>query len=157
MPARGRHRKPPQGAQVPANSQVTGKRNTQAKNERYARPLPLSVSAATNYAPNAPQLSWSQWLASWVGLVRGSKLTESDEMLVGYFDELTTSVWVQVTPPGTSSTGVGPSTQTRTARVLWDAGFFGKGSLSRSEPTWRTRKINEEKIKKQRERGMKGR
>jgi tRNA-splicing endonuclease subunit Sen2 len=89
--------------------------------------------------------------------VRGSNLTEADEMLVGYFDELTTSVWVQVTPPGTSSTGVGPSTQTRTARVLWDAGFFGKGSLSRSEPTWRTRKINEEKIKKQRERGMKGR
>ncbi len=27
--------------------------------------------------------------------------------------------------------------------ALWQRGFFGKGNLSRSEPTWRQRKVNE--------------
>ena len=82
-------------------------------------------------------------------------------MLIGYLDPSTASVWVQVTPDGLVTAGKLDSSsrvaaQTKAARVLWDAGFFGKGSLSRSEPTWRARKINEERVKLQRERGMKG-
>ncbi|EJU03466.1 hypothetical protein DACRYDRAFT_114863 [Dacryopinax primogenitus] len=42
------------------------------------------------------------------------------------YDPMTRSVWV---------TGKGD------VRVLWERGFFGKGSLSRSEPTWLTRRV----------------
>lgn len=39
----------------------------------------------------------------------------------GYFSSSTSSIHI---------------TDTKTARRLWEMGFFGKGSLSRSEPTW---------------------
>ena len=48
----------------------------------------------------------------------------------GYWDPLTRSVWV--TNPKDSTT-------------LWQRGFFGKGNLSRSEPSWLSRQINARK------------
>ena len=45
----------------------------------------------------------------------------------GVFDKLTKSVWV---------------TNHEQAMVLWHHGFFGKGDLSRSEPTWSARQEN---------------
>lgn len=45
----------------------------------------------------------------------------------GYFDPATRSVWV--------------STEKDT-KLLWQRGFFGKGDLSRSEPSWLARQIN---------------
>ena len=44
--------------------------------------------------------------------------------VLGVFDVTTQSVWVL---------------QSSHARLLWERGFFGKGSLSRSEPTWLAR------------------
>jgi len=38
-------------------------------------------------------------------------------------------------------------------KVLWQRGFFGKGNLSRSEPTWREREMGKEKVRRVRERG----
>lgn len=166
MPPRGRHRRPPppQPGAAPADggSQITGKRASQAKNERYAKPLPLQFSAPRG-KQKQKELSWSQWLSSWLG--GPTQEGGGDEVLVGYWDEMTSSVWVQVTPAhveaGPSKSGDLKSdarlaAQTKTCRDLWDSGFFGKGSLSRSEPTWRTRKLNEERVKLQRLRGMKG-
>lgn len=34
------------------------------------------------------------------------------------------------------------------AMVLWQRGFFGKGDLSRSEPSWLARQINARKLAK---------
>ncbi|KAG6850762.1 hypothetical protein H0H93_008800 [Arthromyces matolae] len=45
----------------------------------------------------------------------------------GIFDPWTRSVWV---------------TNARDTMVLWQRGFFGKGDLSRSEPSWLARQIN---------------
>lgn len=45
----------------------------------------------------------------------------------GIFDPITRSVWV---------------TNMDHCMILWQRGFFGKGDLSRSEPSWMARQIN---------------
>ncbi|CAO1631629.1 unnamed protein product [Parajaminaea phylloscopi] len=160
MPPKGRHRKPQGPAPAARGSgEITGKRATQAKNERYARPLPVTL--AGNQARSHSNTTWGEWFSSWMPFASssGKESAHSDD-LIGYWDPVTASVWVQVTPTGVTKAGKLDAasriaSQTRTCRSLWECGFFGKGSLSRSEPTWRTRKINEERVKKQREYGMK--
>jgi len=44
--------------------------------------------------------------------------------VIGVFDAATQSIWIL---------------RSEHARRLWERGFFGKGSLSRSEPTWLSR------------------
>ena len=48
----------------------------------------------------------------------------------GVWDPLTRSVWV---------------TNRKDSMTLWQRGFFGKGSLSRSEPSWLSRQVNARK------------
>ena len=48
------------------------------------------------------------------------------------FDSVTRSVWV---------------TDAGDATILWQRGFFGKGDLSRSEPSWLARQVNARKMK----------
>jgi tRNA-splicing endonuclease subunit Sen2 len=48
------------------------------------------------------------------------------------FDPVTRSAWVL---------------NTGDATILWQRGFFGKGDLSRSEPSWLARQINARKMK----------
>ena len=48
----------------------------------------------------------------------------------GYWDPLTRSVWV---------------TNPKDSVTLWQRGFFGKGNLSRSEPSWLSRQVNARK------------
>ncbi|KAF9786490.1 hypothetical protein BJ322DRAFT_1059914 [Thelephora terrestris] len=48
----------------------------------------------------------------------------------GYWDPLTRSVWV---------------TNPKDSAILWQRGFFGKGNLSRSEPSWLSRQVNARK------------
>lgn len=161
MPPKGRHRKPHAGPPRQSGApDITGKRASQAKNERYSRPLPVALVHANQGKRKSAQ-TWGQWLVSWLPTSFDQEESGHDAPLVGYWDPTTASVWVQVTPDGMTRAGKqdGSSriaSQTLTCRALWDSGFFGKGSLSRSEPTWRTRKINEEKVKLQREHGMRG-
>jgi len=51
----------------------------------------------------------------------------------GVYDAASNSVWVH---------------DVQEARILWEKGFFGKGSLSRSEPTWLTREVNSRRHEK---------
>lgn len=166
MPPRSRHRRPTPGTNKPAGgNEITGKRNTQAKNQRYARPLPVRVQPPATAKGKSSQ-SWWQGVQSWVAYMVGSTsiIQEEEPMLVAYWDATTCSAWVQVSvnedgdDGDSAAAAAGPSWQShsRTAQQLWTSGFFGKGSLSRSEPTWKMRKVNEEKVKRQRERGMKG-
>ncbi|PWN38225.1 uncharacterized protein FA14DRAFT_119851 [Meira miltonrushii] len=39
-------------------------------------------------------------------------------------------------------------------RLLWECGFFGKGTLSRSEPSWKTREMQHLKVARQRAKGI---
>jgi tRNA-splicing endonuclease subunit Sen2 len=85
----------------------------------HARPLPLSVYPIPNFIPHNP-LSLLRVaylvLRDWVAPPSSHATTYS-----GYFSEATQSV--HVTDPAT-------------VRALWEMGFFGTGTLSRSEPNW---------------------
>lgn len=82
----------------------------------YAHPLPVVFSQ--------PEPSRIQSILSFLGL----SLTRIDNPhCEGVFDPYTRSVWVSNSDHVT---------------VLWRRGFFGKGDLSRSEPSWYTRQLN---------------
>ena len=89
-------------------------------NQIHALPLPLTVYPLPTLIPHNPlsllhiafvYLRQLIWMPSSVPKPRYS----------GYFSSETRSVHV---------------TDPRSVRALWEHGFFGKGSLSRSEPTW---------------------
>lgn len=66
---------------------------------------------------------------SYVGLGLSRKIV-LNPCCEGYWDPLTRSVWV---------------TNPKDSRTLWQRGFFGKGNLSRSEPSWLSRQLNARK------------
>ncbi|KAF9445968.1 hypothetical protein P691DRAFT_777199 [Macrolepiota fuliginosa MF-IS2] len=82
----------------------------------YAHPLPLLF-------PHPPT-SRIQSILAFLGL----SLTRIDNPhCEGVFDSCTRSVWVS---------------RSEDVEALWRRGFFGKGDLSRSEPSWYTRQLN---------------
>ncbi|KKK12360.1 putative tRNA-splicing endonuclease subunit Sen2 [Aspergillus rambellii] len=80
-------------------------------------PLPLSVHPLPPLIPHNP-LSIISVLLSYLTYVIAPP---QDEVYSAYFDSEASSVHV---------------TDEKTVRALWEMGFFGKGSLSRSEPSW---------------------
>ncbi|EIN06185.1 hypothetical protein PUNSTDRAFT_73149 [Punctularia strigosozonata HHB-11173 SS5] len=104
------------------NRQNRGKGGAQRANNNkiYAYPLPLVF---------APVESPSQRLLAFLGLSSGIRVLNPH--CTGVFDRDTKSVWV---------------IDTADAQKLWRGGFFGKGNLSRSEPSWLARQINARKL-----------
>ncbi|PCH44376.1 hypothetical protein WOLCODRAFT_133194 [Wolfiporia cocos MD-104 SS10] len=99
-------------------SQKSGARR--GENSRiYAHPLPLELVQAPP--------SWSAYILQLFG-ISGPRVLNPH--CVGVYDAETRSVWV---------------TNARDMMILWRRGFFGKGDLSRSEPSWRTRQISARK------------
>jgi tRNA-splicing endonuclease subunit Sen2 len=90
------------------------------ENRIYANPLPIVFSS--------PEPSSTTSMLGLLGLSRNLVLNPHCE---GVYDEITRSVWV---------------VNKRDVLVLWRRGFFGKGDLSRSEPTWLARKINSKRM-----------
>ncbi|OSX64204.1 hypothetical protein POSPLADRAFT_1137972 [Postia placenta MAD-698-R-SB12] len=85
-------------------------------NTLYAHPLPLVL--------DQPPPTWSTHILGLFGLAGTRVLNPHCE---GVFDPATRSVWVL---------------NAKDLAILWTRGFFGKGDLSRSEPSWRTRQIS---------------
>jgi tRNA-splicing endonuclease subunit Sen2 len=85
-----------------------------ANNAIYANPLPVLFSDPATK------------VRSVLGLLGLSLTTVSNPHCEGVFDPATKSVWI---------------TGSRDSILLWQRGFFGKGDLSRSEPTWLSRQI----------------
>ncbi|KAJ3576460.1 hypothetical protein NP233_g418 [Leucocoprinus birnbaumii] len=85
----------------------------------YAHPLPIVFSEKTD----AP--SRIQSILSFLGLSLSNRI--DNPHCEGVFDPYTRSVWVS---------------KSEDVLVLWRRGFFGKGDLSRSEPSWYTRQLN---------------
>lgn len=80
--------------------------------QKYAQPLPVVLSKSRIYS-----------VLSFLGL----SLTRIDNPhCEGVFDPHTRSVWVS---------------RSDDVVLLWRRGFFGKGDLSRSEPSWHTRRL----------------
>lgn len=103
-------------------NKAAGRRND--NNRIYAHPLPLLF---TSPEPTSTS-SFSSLLGS-LGL-GGSRLEVLNPHCEGVFDPATRSVWV---------------TNAKDSRILWTRGFFGKGNLSRSEPSWLARQVNARK------------
>ena len=82
----------------------------------YANPLPLLF---LNSPPSR--------IRSVIGLLGLSLVEVINPHCEGFFDATTRSVWVF---------------QSKDAMLLWRRGFFGKGDLSRSEPSWLARQLN---------------
>ncbi|KAJ6581226.1 hypothetical protein B0H19DRAFT_1251454 [Mycena capillaripes] len=104
----------PSGRKGPVSGKAAGRRND--NNRIYACPLPIVFW----YPPPTRTRSI-------LGLL-GLTLTKVETpQCQGVFDEATRSVWVSTKNDST---------------ILWRRGFFGKGDLSRSEPSWLARQIN---------------
>lgn len=109
------------GAAPMPNVKGAGKKATLAKRQLYSNPLPVgrTPSKRTQTEP----LSWWDWfneLSKWV--YDGASTAP---VYRAWYDDMTKSVWMY---------------DTGEAHQLWTQGFFGKGNLSRSEPTWVARK-----------------
>ncbi|KAG9001486.1 tRNA splicing endonuclease subunit sen2 [Tulasnella sp. JGI-2019a] len=77
-----------------------------------------------------PDPAQASWLSALSYFKSSSKQIISNPDCVGILDVASRSVWV---------------VNARDMTILWQRGFFGKGSLSRSEPSWLTRRLNEVK------------
>ena len=105
---------------MPSSRQKSSQKAAALRNENnriYANPLPIIFDE-----PEQPP-SWHRAL----GLLGVSLTQVLNPHCEGTFDAATRSVWV---------------TDMKHAMVLWQRGFFGKGDLSRSEPSWLARQMN---------------
>jgi tRNA-splicing endonuclease subunit Sen2 len=85
----------------------------------HRKPLPLETFPVPLFIPHSPisyiQIAWS--------VLQGYIFPPNSHPIIyrGYWSRNTRSVHI---------------TDPKHVRALWEMGFFGKGSLSRSEPTW---------------------
>jgi tRNA-splicing endonuclease subunit Sen2 len=85
-------------------------------NKIYAHPLPVVF-----IDPPSPRFN------SVLGLLGLSLTRTQNPHCEGIFDPVTRSVWI---------------TNMDHSMTIWRRGFFGKGDLSRSEPSWLARQLN---------------
>lgn len=112
-----------------------GPRGKYAQNlKKYGTPLPILLSSSPlhssykdegGHVVDPAQATATSLLSSFVTTLNPAKQVEVPTV-IGTLDPQTQSVWV-TDPEG--------------MQILFNRGFFGKGTLSRSEPSWRQRRI----------------
>jgi tRNA-splicing endonuclease subunit Sen2 len=95
------------------SSPKKGGRKRNENNIIYANPLPITFSRIEN-----------SFVVTALGIFGVSPSRVLNPQCEGTFDPTTRSVWI---------------TNPRDSMVIWRRGFFGKGNLSRSEPSWLVR------------------
>ena len=98
------------------SSQKKAGRKRNENNIIYANPLPIVFSRIEN-----------RFAVTTLGIFGISPTRVLNPRCKGIFDPITRSIWV---------------TDPKDRMVLWRRGFFGKGNLSRSEPSWLVRLAN---------------
>jgi tRNA-splicing endonuclease subunit Sen2 len=116
----------------PRTGKFAGQRGRNNNHFKYGAPLPILLPCSPLY-PHAQQPDTSHdvaatsrllaWMASALTLHSESPI---NPMCSGTFDPMTKSVWV---------------TSQLDKHILFDRGFFGKGNLSRSDPSWWKRRV----------------
>ncbi|KAK4174397.1 putative tRNA-splicing endonuclease subunit sen-2 [Triangularia setosa] len=94
-------------------------------NQIYALPAPIRTFPLPTFYPNNP-ISLFHLVYAWLKQALSPPPAEPSVIHIGIWDPDTCSVHV----PDAAS-----------IRALWEQGFFGKGSLSRSEPNWLKREL----------------
>ncbi|KZT63647.1 hypothetical protein DAEQUDRAFT_719156 [Daedalea quercina L-15889] len=104
---------------TPSQNQQGGPKKGGARraenNRLYGHSLPITFEKSH---------SWTSHILGLFG-VSGTRMLNPH--CTGIFDPHSRSVWV---------------IDSKDAMIMWRRGFFGKGDLSRSEPSWRTRQIS---------------
>lgn len=128
----------PNGQPVEPNAVISETTQAKPKTQRpktkrpnyaqiHAKLLPLAIHPLPAFHPSNP-ISLLRLAYTWISHVLFPLQSHPEEQYIGYFSPETRSVHV---------------TDPRHARALWEMGFFGKGTLSRSEPSW----LQREKVK----------
>ncbi|KAF5875859.1 putative trna-splicing endonuclease subunit protein [Botrytis fragariae] len=95
----------------------------QQLNKLYGLPAPIRTFPLPTLIPHNP-LSLFHILYVWLSQTINRPSSHFDTLYQGWFSPETRSIHI---------------TDSRCIRGLWEQGFYGKGSLSRSEPSWLTR------------------
>ncbi|KAM4066573.1 hypothetical protein HRG_000658 [Hirsutella rhossiliensis] len=113
---------PPQapGPRGKATHTSPGAKRGPSIHQIYALPAPIRTFPLPTFYPGNP-LSLFHVASAWLGQVLSPPPAEPAVIHHGVWSEATTSVHV---------------TDDTSMRALWEQGFYGKGSLSRSEPNW---------------------
>lgn len=110
--------KPPDDASVVRTPAKNSRPRKPNYNHIHRNPLPIEVHPLPVLIPHNPLSLIAIALSYFTYIISPPP---PPKIYRGYFSSVTSSI--HVTDHGTS-------------RALWEMGFFGKGSLSRSEPTW---------------------
>lgn len=109
---------------TPQPSQPLTKRPPRRKGPNYAqihsKPLPLTTHPLPAFHPTHP-VSLLRLAYAFLSQLISPPNSHPEHLYVGYFSPESRSV--HITDPAQ-------------VRALWEMGFFGKGTLSRSEPSW---------------------
>jgi tRNA-splicing endonuclease subunit Sen2 len=105
------------------SSKLRGPTRAQQLNLLYSLPVPLRTFPLPTFIPHNP-VSLFQVLFTWLSQTIHPPSSLPETPLQGMFSSDLRSVHV---------------TDERSMKALWTQGFFGKGSLSRSEPSWLNR------------------
>lgn len=111
---------PPTPPTPPGPPKPRGLSRSEQLNKLYALPAPLRTFPLPAFVPHNP-LSLFHLLYVWVSQAIKPESSHTLPPFRGWFSPETRSVHV---------------TDPRSIRGLWEQGFYGKGTLSRSEPTW---------------------
>jgi tRNA-splicing endonuclease subunit Sen2 len=109
---------------TPQPSQPPTKRPPRRKGPNYAqihsKPLPLNIHPLPAFHPTHP-VSLLRLAYAFLSQLISPPTSHPEHLYIGYFSPESRSV--HITDPAQ-------------VRALWEMGFFGKGTLSRSEPSW---------------------
>lgn len=110
--------------ETPVTTPQTKKRQNNRKKANYnlihKYPLPLTTHPLPAFHPTNP-ISLLQLAYTYVAQLLRPPSSHPSEPYIGYWSPETRSIHV---------------TDPQHIRALWEMGFFGKGTLSRSEPSW---------------------
>ncbi|KAK3942486.1 hypothetical protein QBC46DRAFT_256118 [Diplogelasinospora grovesii] len=134
--AAGEHKLPSNGSVVIQPAASAKPRANQSPSSRksdtippykmYALPAPIRTFPLPSFYPNNP-LSLFHLVYAWLSQTFFPPPAEPSVVHEGTWDPDTRSVHIK---------------DAKSIRALWQQGFFGKGSLSRSEPNWLKREIS---------------
>ncbi|KFY22511.1 hypothetical protein V491_02786 [Pseudogymnoascus sp. VKM F-3775] len=102
------------------NGRPRGPTKAQQINKLYSHPTPLRTFPLPAFVPHNP-ISLVQILYTWLQQAISPPSSHPQALYKGVFSPELRSIHV---------------TSERSTNALWREGFFGKGSLSRSEPSW---------------------
>ncbi|KAF5675625.1 tRNA-splicing endonuclease beta chain [Fusarium heterosporum] len=109
---------------IPSTTDSAGPQQLQQRgpslHQIYALPAPIRTFPLPVFYPNNP-ISFFHVAYAWLGQLWSSPKAEPSVVHNGVWSAATSSVHI---------------TDDVATRALWEQGFYGKGSLSRSEPNW---------------------